>query len=137
MGMWRAHVADFLRHEQRDLTLLALVSVLHVEGKSRLEGLQHDMRALELDIKMRLIRSRSTADPCKCSAGALDQGDLEQLLNRDLRVLAFLCHEARDFIIPLAVKPKNYTQKFSHFCINCCTEKCCWRKEKLVVWSDK
>ena len=42
------------------------VSVLHVEGKSQLEGLQHDMRALELDIKMHLIRSRSTGDPCKC-----------------------------------------------------------------------
>ena len=49
------HMADFLRHEQRDLTLLARVSVLHVEGKSQLEGLQHDMRALELDIKMHLI----------------------------------------------------------------------------------
>ena len=133
--MWCAHRADFLRHEQRDLTLHAIVSVLHVEGKSQLEGLQHDMRALELDIKMHLIRSRSTGDPC--SAGALDLGDSEQLLNRDLRDLAFLCHEARDFIIPLAVKSKNYTQKFSHFCINCCNEKCWWRKEKLVVWSDK
>ena len=74
------------------------------------------------------------------SQGALDQGDSEQLLcmlNRELRDLAFLCHEARDFIIPLAVKSKNYTQKFSHFCINCYTEKCWWRKEKLVVWSDK
>ena len=59
-------MTDFLRHEQRDLTLLAIVSVLHVEGKSQLEGLQHDMRALELDIKMHLIRSRSTGDPCKC-----------------------------------------------------------------------
>ena len=135
--MWRANMADFLRHEQRDLTLLALVCVLDVEGKSRLEGLQHDMRALELDIKMHLIRSRSTGDPCKCRTGALDQGDSEQLLNRDLRDLAFLCHEARDFIIPLAVKSKNYTQKFRHFCINCCTENCWWRKEKLVVWSDK
>ena len=42
--MWLAHMADFLRHEPRDLTLLALVSVLPVEGKSRLEGLQHGMR---------------------------------------------------------------------------------------------
>ena len=59
-------MADFLRHEQSDLTLLALVSVLHVEGKSRLDGLHHDKRALELDIKIHLIRSRSTGDPCKC-----------------------------------------------------------------------
>ena len=65
-GMWRTHMADFLRHEQSDLTLLALVCVLDVEGKSRLEGLKYDMRALELDIKMHLIQSRSTGDPCKC-----------------------------------------------------------------------
>ena len=92
------------------LTLLALVSALHVEGKSRLEGLQHDMRTLDLDIEKNLMRSRSTGDPC-VSAGALDQGDSEQLLNRDLRDLAFLCHEARDFIILLAVKSKKLHTK--------------------------
>ena len=33
LGMWRAHMADFLRHEQRDLTLLVRCLCAACRGK--------------------------------------------------------------------------------------------------------
>ena len=56
--------------------LLTLVSVLHVEGKSRLEGLQRDQRALKLGIKMHVIQSKYQR-AILVSARTLDQGDSE------------------------------------------------------------
>ena len=48
-----------------------------------------------------------------------------------------LRHRARDLTVHLAIKFKNCAQAFSHFCINSRTKNYWWRKEKLVVWSDK